>query len=44
VVEFDRARFLVGGTAGSLVLLSRLPDERPLHASEPVSFTGEEEL
>jgi flagellar biogenesis protein FliO len=24
VVEFDRSRFLVGGTAGSLVLLARL--------------------
>jgi flagellar biogenesis protein FliO len=26
VVEFDRARFLVGGTPSSLVLLSRLAD------------------
>jgi len=26
VVEFDRARFLVGGTPSSLVLLSRLGD------------------
>jgi flagellar biogenesis protein FliO len=26
VVEFDAARFLVGGTGSSLVLLSRLPD------------------
>jgi flagellar biogenesis protein FliO len=27
VVEFEAARFLVGGTASSLVLLSRLPDQ-----------------
>jgi hypothetical protein len=27
VVEFDRARFLVGGTPSSLVLLSRLADD-----------------
>jgi flagellar biogenesis protein FliO len=27
VVEFEAARFLVGGTASSLVLLSRLPEE-----------------
>jgi len=26
VIEFDAARFLVGGTASSLTLLSRLPD------------------
>jgi len=26
VVEFDGARFLVGGTPSSLVMLSRLPD------------------
>jgi hypothetical protein len=26
VVEFDRSRFLVGGTANTLVLLSRLAD------------------
>ena len=44
VVEFDRARFLVGGTAGSLVLLSRLADEGPLQASEPVNRAGEEEF
>jgi flagellar biogenesis protein FliO len=31
VVEFEAARFLVGGTSSSLVLLSRLPDggQRP---------------
>jgi flagellar biogenesis protein FliO len=28
VVEFDRERFLVGGTAASMVLLSRLADGR----------------
>lgn len=28
VVEFERARFLVGGTPSSLVLLSRLEDSR----------------
>jgi len=27
VVEFDRARFLVGGTPSSLVLLSKLADD-----------------
>ena len=27
VVEFEASRFLVGGTASSLVLLSRLPDQ-----------------
>jgi flagellar biogenesis protein FliO len=32
VVEFDAARFLVGGTASSLVLLSRLEDAGgPVH-------------
>jgi hypothetical protein len=29
VVEFEKARFLVGGTATSLVLLSRLGEEGP---------------
>jgi flagellar biogenesis protein FliO len=29
VVEFEAARFLVGGTAASLVLLSRLPAREP---------------
>jgi len=28
-VEFEKARFLVGGTATSLVLLSRLGEEGP---------------
>jgi len=44
VIEFDQARFLVGGTSGSLVLLSRLEDEGPGHASEPVAGSGQEEL
>ncbi len=36
VVEFEATRFLVGGTASSLVLLSRLPDGGKL-AVEPES-------
>jgi len=39
VVEFDAARFLVGGTPSSLVLLSRLPDlwKPPDDENVPVS-------
>jgi hypothetical protein len=35
VVEYDAARFLVGGTSSSLVLLSRLEDAGPLAEGEP---------
>lgn len=33
VIEFEQARFLLGGTSASLVLLARLPD--PVCASTP---------
>jgi flagellar biogenesis protein FliO len=35
VVEFDAARFLVGGTSSSLVLLSRLSDVAETSDEEP---------
>jgi flagellar biogenesis protein FliO len=42
VVEFDRSRFLVGGTPSSLVLLSRLTDTgvgmQDEGETEPTSF------
>jgi flagellar biosynthesis protein FliO len=34
VVEFDTARFLVGGTSSSLVLLSRLDAEEPAEGNQ----------
>jgi flagellar biogenesis protein FliO len=42
VVEFDRARFLVGGTPTSLVLLSRLADAggRAGDETEPEDVSG----
>jgi len=42
VVEFEAARFLVGGTPSSLVLLSRLTDasERPEDKPEPASWNS----
>jgi flagellar biogenesis protein FliO len=39
VIEFDRQRFLVGGTPSSLVLLSRLAD-----GGEPGQNEGEPEV
>ena len=44
VVEFDRARFLVGGTPSALVLLSRLADagERPGDSLEDASGNSTE--
>ena len=46
VVEFDSARFLVGGTPSALVLLSRLADagERAEDASEDGSRNSAAEL
>jgi flagellar biogenesis protein FliO len=35
VVEFDEARFLLGGTSSSLVLLSRLADEQEDDSQHP---------
>jgi flagellar biogenesis protein FliO len=40
VVEFERARFLVGGTPSSVVLLSRLEDSQK-DSQEQVDETGE---
>jgi len=40
VVEFDRARFLVGGTPSSLVLLSRLADVGGREEHQPQDALG----
>jgi len=43
VVEYDEARFLVGGTSASLVLLTRLdPRESPERPATPEAGTVEE--
>jgi flagellar biogenesis protein FliO len=39
VVEFEKARFLMGGTASSLVLLARLPDSGGRAEDETESVT-----
>jgi flagellar biogenesis protein FliO len=46
VVEFEAARFLVGGTPSSMVLLSRLTDagERPWDEPEAASKAVSEDL
>jgi Flagellar biosynthesis protein, FliO len=46
VVEFERSRFLVGGTSGSLVLLARLEnapeeDESAASVSDPIEISNE---
>lgn len=41
VIEFDATRFLVGGTASSLTLLSRLPDSD--HREERAAAEEEKE-
>jgi len=43
VIEFDQTRFLVGGTAGSLVLLSRLEDEAPVDVRQTGGCGKDEE-
>lgn len=42
VVEFDAARFLVGGTPSSLVLLSRLEDDGARAREKKKKVTGSE--
>ncbi len=41
VVEFDRARFLVGGTSSSLSLLARLDDRSQEEVKGEIKIAGE---
>jgi hypothetical protein len=43
VVQFERSRFLVGGTPGSLVLLARLENAQANSANNEDSYDQEEE-
>jgi flagellar biogenesis protein FliO len=45
VIEFEQARFLVGGTAVSLMLLARLENDaeiKPRSVNEPADFSREQ--
>jgi len=47
VIEFERSRFLVGGTPSSLVLLSPLEDKKEIPIrpiNQPNRVSGEEQL
>jgi flagellar biogenesis protein FliO len=46
VIEFERSRFLVGGTPNSLVLLTRLAEPTPGGAdnADPESWAAKDQL